>query len=329
MKVTYIGNFRPAHSTENHLAATLTDLGATVVVVQQDEADAHWPRVTNEALSSDLVLYTRTHSWGDLPRGDRLWEACAEAGVRTASVHLDLFIGITREEDVVRRDPLFTTGTVFTPDGDHDEEWRGYGVNHEYLRAGVLRDEARPGVRSPHYEGFDVAFVGSSFRYHQEWQYRQRLLAFLEAEYGDRFLLVPRRGEPAVRGQALNDLYATVPVIVGDSLCLNRERATYWSDRPYETVGRGGFLVMPHVDALAEEFYYADALVTYPWDDFPALRRTVDRHVEMFRDAPEMRDAMTGASSAWVRDHASYTNRVIQMLDTLGLPYSVPASLAS
>ena len=324
MRLTYIGNFRPSHSTENHIADTFAELGWTVAKVQQDEADRRWPRVVNEAMRSDLVLYTRTHSWGDPIHAMSLWQQCAEKGIRTATFHLDLFIGIERERDVRRRHAPFHTGTVFTPDGDHDRQWEVYGVNHQYLRAGVYREEAKPGARDPHYEPFDVAFIGSSHGYHREWDYRQRLLGWLAGQYGDRFLLAPRRGQPAVRGQALNDLYATVPVIVGDSLCIYKEHSTYWSDRVYETIGRGGFLVMPRIDALQRELETVESVAWYEWGDFDGLRVVIDGLLDTFQQDPNARALAVAQGSAWVRDHASYRNRVIEMLDVLGLSYCEP-----
>lgn len=326
-RLTYIGNFVPPHSTENHIAATFADLGWQVTWVQQDRAADVWDDVLRAVAGADLVLYTRTHSWGDLPRdrAEALWFGLAKRGIVTATFHLDLFIGLDRERDVARRDPMFTTAHVFTPDGDHDALWRRYGVNHHWLPPAIYRPDARPGAPDPRWAGYDVAFVGSSRRYHHEWPHRQRLIAHLQATYGDRFLLVPRDGIAPVRGDALNDLYATVPVIVGDSLAIRREETRYWSDRVYETVGRGGFLLMPFIEALADELQPDDVPSVDWWtfDDFDSLDVRIDHWLDAFATDPNLRQSITATGSAWVRDHASYHDRVRQMLATIGA--GVPA----
>lgn len=242
-RVLWIGNWRPAHSTENHLAASLRGLGWDVAQAQEDECVHEWDALWARAHQADLVGYTRTQSMG-LPKAkaETLWRSLAAAGIPTVSYHLDKFIGLDRERFVRDRDPLFTTSRVFTADGD-PHPWARWGVRHSWLRAGVLADECRPGTPNGRWAGYDVAFVGTSQRYHREWRYREQMLATLKARFGDRLLVVPRQGQPAVRGWALNDLYATVPVIVGDSLALNRERSLYWcADTETEVLTRRGWL---------------------------------------------------------------------------------------
>jgi hypothetical protein len=320
MRLTYVGNFKPPHSTENHVAATFRDLGWDVTWAQEDAVASPngWATVRSAALDSDLLLYTRT--WGLPPvEAQRLWQELAAARVPTASLHLDLFIGLERERLVSEGDPLFTTSLVCTADGDHDAEWKRYGVRHHWLRPGVLRAECQPGALDGRWAGTEVAFVGSSRQYHGEWPYRRRLLAELQARFGDGFQAIPRAGQPAVRGQALNDLYASIPVLVGDSLCLERREARYWSDRVYETLGRGGFLVMPRIDALVDELEGCASVAWYEWDDWSGLEEIVRHWLARFRRDPEERERLVAAGSAFIRDRCTYHNRVGEMLDRLRL----------
>ena len=323
-RLLYIGNFRPAHSTENHIARSFASLGWDVLPVQEDEVAGAWGSLHERAHQADLVLYTRTQSMGlTKHKADTLWASLEANGVPTASVHLDKFVGLDRETLVHAGDPLFTTRFVFTADGD-PHPWARWGVRHQWLRAGVLADECKPGAVDGRWAGHDVAFVGTSVRYHREWKYRERMLAAMQAEFGDRLLIVPRPGKPAVRGWALNDLYATVPVVIGDSLSIERERSRFWSDRAYETCGRGGFLVHPRIDALRAELAAVESIRWYEWNDFDGLASQVHDLVDLFKADPERRRMAVEQGSAWVRDNCSYAVRVAEMLDTIGLPYCAP-----
>ena len=157
---------------------------------------------------------------------------------------------------------------MFTPDGDPaSEAWFAeQGINHVYVPPAVVSDECTVGNYRPELD-HDVIFVGSK-HYHPEWPHRGELLAWLEATYGDRF---KRYGGDVqvMRGQDLNDLYASAKVVVGDSLCLPGH-TRYWSDRYYETVGRGGFLIAPCVPGIEEHFTDGEHLLFY---DFWRLRR--------------------------------------------------------
>ena len=57
-----------------------------------------------------------------------------------------------------------------------------------------------------------------------------------------------------IRGKELNDLYATAKVVVGDTLCKGFNYPYYFSDRLFETTGRGGFLIHPYIKGLEDYF---------------------------------------------------------------------------
>ena len=87
--------------------------------------------------------------------------------------------------------------------------------------------------------------------------------------------MFPTPGRPGIRGKDLQDLYASVKVLIGDS-CLAGGIGRYWSDRVPETTGRGGFLIHPQVVGL--EIQHPD-LATYPLGDFAALDKLIDRYL--------------------------------------------------
>lgn len=309
MKIVHLGNFRHPWCTETHLARSFVALGHTVVAVQEDEANAHLVSGLIDEHRPRLFLQTRTWSWPSTEWVLPVMDRCADLGVVTAGYHLDRMFGLGRE-DRVTREPMFRSDVVFTADGDADDAYRSRGVKHRWLRAGVVEDEARRVPANPRlYGGKLVAFVGTE-HYHPEWPHRAALVAHLRERWGDRFLKVGD-GNPTIRGLELNELYASVPVVVGDS-CFATSATRYWSDRPYETWGRGGCLVFPRVDALAGEL---GEYPSFDVGDFDGLDRIVD---ELLDDGPA-RDRHVADLHHRVRSVATYRHRCAEMLRALGL----------
>ncbi|QOR55440.1 MAG: hypothetical protein SHS37scaffold145_91 [Phage 71_18] len=315
--VAYVGNFAPSWSTENHVKLSLEEHGVLVVPFQESElhagTDGGWLTLADRAAAAgaDMLLWTRTWQHERPEEQDAALVAVRAAGIPSASYHLDLYVGLDREEQI-GREAFWRTDVVCTADGAlSDEEWASrFGVNHRWVRPGVLRAECVPGTPNARLYGADVAFVGSFGHYHAEWPYRQQLVTWLQRTYGRRFGRWPRGAGRRIHSQALNDLYASVKVVVGDSLCLGFDRPRYWSDRVYETVGRGGFLIHPRIEGLTDEFVDGEHLRLYTFGDYAELRGLIDYYVRH----DDERQAIAAAGQAHVREHCSYTNRVADML---------------
>lgn len=304
MKIAYCGNFALDYSTETYVARTLEE-DLDHVVLRLDETSIHTDRLLELALEfeADLFLYTRT--WGFQGDGMKLIQNLGRAGIPTASLHLDLYWGLKREKNI-QSDPFWRTKYVFTPDGGSADNFRKAGVNHHYLRAGVFRQECCDGFHAPEYQS-SVAFVGALDDYHPEWPYRKELKDFLDSNTCYRSWLT-------LRGDDLNDLYASVNVVVGDSLCIDFKHEHYWSDRVYETIGRGGFLIMPYIKGLEEEFVDGETIVFYEFGDWDGLKQKIDYYLEH----PIERERIRLEGQDWVRQHATYTNRMREMLNIIG-----------
>lgn len=258
----FIGNFVPPHSTENDRKWSLQKLGHDVVTFQenittQDDLLSWLPKL-------DILFYSHTHDDAYYIEGLRdVFRLYKQSGVPTASVHLDLWRGLERWKDVGHEATWFTE-FVFTPDDTRD--WPE-GVNHYYMRPGVIERDcymANPDpIRFPH----EVVFVGSR-GYHSEYPFREELISFLEKTYGDRFAQYGGGGLGTIRGHELNTLYATAKVVVGDS-CFGNKIKGYYSDRVPETTGRGGFLIHPENDYIENPY-----IATYT--SLPQLKEFID-----------------------------------------------------
>ena len=315
LTIGYIGNTRHPWCTELHIAADLRLLGHTVTMFQEpsdrsyvlpflDEIETwcqrEWP---------DLLMFTRT--WG-LPTATDLWRRLEGIGIVTCSYHLDLYVGLQREAGI-ETDPFWTTQHVFTPDGDLNsaEFFKSKGINHHWSSPAVVSSECGPGVFDPRFD-FDVVFVGSE-NYHPEWPWRPQLLRFLRARYGDRFRRFSGdQPEGPIRGQDLNNLYATARVVVGDSLCLPGHQ-NYWSDRFFETVGRGGFLVGPLVPGI-KQFLTGDHMALYNPGDLGHVGALVDYYLAH----PDEAKAIARQGQAHVKANHTYQHRLAEALKVMG-----------
>lgn len=320
MRVAYVGNFEPEHSTENEMRRALEAEGHEVMRLQENTGET-WSHLTRMTPLHDVLLWTRT-GWDwqacvGVPREDVLrWQATTlermrTLGIPTVGYHLDRWWGLDREGQV-RDEPFFHCDLVCTADGGHDELWEAEGVRHRWFPPAVSHLECIGGTRRPQFVS-DIAFVGS-WRpgYHKEWKHRPQLVRFLQTMYRRRVQFWPAKGKPAVRGEALRDLYVSTKVNVGDS-CLVGGASRYWSDRIPETLGRGGFLLHPYVEGIEEHFTDGKHLRLWPVGDFAELGRLIDYYLAH----DDERRAIAEEGRRHVLEHHTYRVRMQQLFELL------------
>lgn len=319
-RVAYLGNFRPPYSTENDYRLAWKDAGHAIHPIQEGDQD-ELLNLTIDVFDGqyDLVVWTRTKDLAD-QAGDTaqlvLLRACHQAQVPIIGVHLDIWIGLAREKQI-ETDPYFGVDLLLTADGGNQDRWEELGVNHEWLLPGISSQWL--GVGEPRDEfRSDMAFVGSwQGGYHREAKHRHELVNWLQRTYGDRVAFWPKRGEHAIRGRDLADLYASTKVIIGDSLVLPG-KSHYCSDRIPETLGRGGILLHPLVEGINRP---GDPFHTGVWEagDWKALSREIGFITEM---SDEARLEMRLAAVNEIASAHTYTHRVaeiIRIMKTKGL----------
>lgn len=314
MRIAYVGNFEHSWCSEVHVAASFETLGHTVHRVQENRIETFAQALGDIGMENDLVLYQRT--WG-FPGAAAAWEHYATNDIPTATFSLDLYANISRRQMVVDGDPMFKTKYLFSADGSPEAQafFEAHGVQHFWIKPGMYDKEAYLAEPDPAYNQFAVGFVGSSGGeyYHREWPWRTELLDFLRRVYNDKFIKV---GHPdnVVRGSELNVLYASVPVFVGDTLCPGFNYPNYFSDRAYETLGRGGFLIHPHVPGLEAEFEDFTHLLFYEYGDFDGIRDRIQWAV----DHPAEREKIRLAGHEYVKNNCTYVHRMREMLAIVG-----------
>lgn len=322
MKIAYVGNFTQAHCTEVHLAQTLENLGHIVTRLQENGFTAD--ELGNILAQGNYELFLFTRTWGETVTLEHLSQL-RERQIPSASYHLDLYVGLSRKylhgnnslEQMLQTDPFWRTDFVFTPDGDPKSQavFEANGVNHVYIKPGVFKPECVMS-KSTGYK-YDVLFVGGGDKLgsphiygHPEWNYRNELIQWLYDTYDDRFT---KFGHPqeTIRNDKLNQLYADTKVVVGDSVCLDGFKHTYyWSDRVYETIGRGGFLIHPYIKGLEEEFTDGETIVFYEYGNYEQLKEKIDYYLEHDKE----REKIRRAGQKLVKTKATYDDRMKQMI---------------
>lgn len=293
--ILYIGNFTRPWTTENHIKASFESLGYEVIPLQ--EGKIHNKQIFDaiKTYNPEFLLYTKT--WNK----NYDWKAIKRR-VFTVSWTLDLYHDLERKTQL-DDNPFFHTHLVISPDGGHEKEFKEHKVNHAYVKPGVFDKECYIGKYDAEYD-YDVVFVGSYLFYHPEWKHRKALVDFLIKTYGNRFEFFPK--DRAIRGDTLNNLYATAKIVVGDSL----HSPHYWSDRLYETTGRGGFLIHPKVEGIDEEFEYGTHIVGYNYWDFKGLKKKIDYYLKN----PDERKAVQMAGFNMVKEKCTYVVRCQEVL---------------
>lgn len=310
IRVAFLGNFGPSFSTESHLALSFESLGVEVTRIQEGDTPAL--EIPALAKGHDLFFWVQTLGLADTggtreDRGKMLHQL--KDMMPTISYHLDRWMGLEREPSVYS-EPFFRADYVFTADGGHEKKWAELGINHHWLPPAVYHAEATDGTPRDEYTS-DVAFVGSwrHYAHSEHWPARKKMLDMLRKHYGRRFKCWPVK--TAVRGQDLNDLYASVKVIVGDS-CTAGSPGNYWSDRIPETTGRGGFLLHPWVSGLQEVHPFLP--VNF---DMGALTSQIDAYL-----ADGVGRELTRARNAeHTRQNHTYRHRLQTVLDTVPFPF--------
>lgn len=302
------GNFSVPYCSEVHHAKSLEALGHKVTRLQETEITTE--EVLNHAYYSDGLIWI--HSHGFINRGNmsmkQVLEKLKERGVPTIAYHLDLYMGLERWKEYENSD-YFKVSHFFTVDYNMAEWLNAHTSTHgHYLPAGVFHEEV---YSIPAKKEYDVVFVGSR-GYHREWPYRPLLIDWLKQTYGNRFFHFGNDGIRMVRGRELNEVYAKSKVVVGDALCPGYDYPYYMSDRIFETIGRGGFIIHPYIHGIYDLFTHSD-VVTYRYTDFEGLKNQIDKYLQ--NDI--VRETIRRTGQMRVLNEHTYMHRWKKIIDTI------------
>ena len=306
--IAFCGNHRldclekDRFTSECHIATTLEQLGHSVLRLQEDKVSQ--ADIMAACRGSDFFLWTKTAQWLKCNG----FELLKRIPVPTVGLHADLWWGLEREREI-RTSPFFKCRYVFTADGGSQDKFKAAGVNHFWLRPGVLKSECY--LAEPRKDLLtDIGFCGSR-SYHKE-HYRTQLIDWMREQYVSHFRLFGANGD-SWRGSELNQLYRSVKVMVGDSCFAGRCR-NYVSDRLYESCGRGAALVFPHIEGITQDYIHGTHLFYYQPGNFNDLHAAI---CTMLALPEEKRLEMRKAAIAHTLAHHTWNHRMIEMLGVI------------
>ena len=312
MRLGFLGNFIPPHSTENDRAWSFRKLGHEVVQFQESTTTA--AQLLDAMPDLDMLIYSHTHDPSYVVDGlADVFRVYANCEIPTVSAHLDRWLWLARESDM-GVEATWSTEHLFMADMSPEmvEKLTQLGIvdRAHYLAPGVVERDcymAEPDhSKYPH----PIVFVGSR-GYHPEYAWRPAMIDSMKRIYGKDFGHYGGDGIASLRGHDLNVLMATAEVVVGDS-CFGG-RPYYASDRVMETRGRGGFLLHPYVEGVD-----MTGVGLYDPCDVDSLRSQID----YYRNRPGEREAMRFLGHEHVKAHETYTNRSQEMIDQV-FPYNI------
>ena len=294
--IFYIGKFKKLWD-EECIARSFEEMGITVIRQEENEYGNQILAKIIE-VKPDFVLFAKLQL-----ANDPMWliRELRKLKIPTVSWTFDLYFDYVREANV----PYYAfmkADHVFTTDGGHEQKFAQNKINHHCLRQGIYEPEA---ILMDGKKDIDVLFVGSDNPHHP---YRGALMKFLETNYKN-FVWVGRQNSDEARSLKLNELFARAKVVIGDSVYSPH----YWSNRVYESLGRGAFLITPDVPGLENEFKYFEHLVPYTLWDFVGLKKKIDH----FLTHDEERETIRKAGFEFTKENYTYKKRCEKLLQVI------------
>lgn len=302
MTIGFIGNFTPTFSTENDRKWSFEKLGHEVRTYQENKTTAG--QLLEDMNELDMLVYSHTHDPSYVIQGlKEVFSIYRANKVPTVSVHLDRWLGLKRVTDMGNEATWFTE-YIFMADASPEaaQKYDELKLNWYYLQPAVVERDCYMAQADHDKYPHDIVFVGSK-GYHPEYSFRPQLVDFLHQTYEDRFAHYGNDGLKVIRGDELNEVYASAAIAVGDSCFGGREN--YVSDRYYETRGRGGFLLHPEVKGVD-----SIGVAHYAAQDLDDLKQQIDYYLEHQTEREQLR--LAGFEQ--VRNHETYTQRAEEML---------------
>lgn len=286
MKILYLGNFNNSNNNkaEESIKYALEDMGHEVVSF--DEKDYTNEQLWSASKEADLFLFFKLGtSFG------KTMEDVREllSGIECIKVcwywdkiwgnRYDYMNAIVPLSDFV----FMTEGTFFR---------RMNLINVLELKQGLDKRSCYIGKKKKKFN-FDIAFAGSIYGERANWA------NLMKNTYGGMFNVVN-----GVFDDDLNDLCASAKIFVAPRY---PQDDFYWSNRIYQIVGRGGFMIHPKLHGLTKEFEDGKHVVFYK--DEKDMVEKIDYYLEH----PEERKKIAKAGMEYCKKNHTYHHALEKM----------------
>lgn len=291
LKILYVGEFSERWTSESYIAKSFEALGHYVKRMQ--ETNISDGNIVKECKKDyDFLLYAKFRIKGD--------QAYVLKNVKIPKVcwFFDIYPETPREGRL-KQPWIKMADYFFTTDNGHQDFYKERGIKHECIRQGIFHKEAVDGTFNKKLKA-KIFFAGAQNHWFSP---RQNFVDFLQRTYKKDF----RLSRITIREMRLNNAIASAKIVVGHNICFPH----YWSNRIYEMLGRGAFLITPAVDGLEEEFEDGKHIVCYKDRDFTDLKNKIDYYLEHKEDREKIRKA--GVEHC--RSNFTYKHRVNELIN--------------
>ena len=304
MNILYIGNFNSP--VAEYIAKSFEELGHYVKRRHEDFTTVDW--ALDNLKGYNFVLCEEARMKGDYVYGDWEKKQLDRVGGRFKEVMdkilvvpwlTNLIQAIPERKHLLEENPIFKAPRVFTTDGGLK------GKNMECLRQGIYQKEALM-TGNGGLINFKVGFVGENNQ--RFWPYREKLIEFLQGTFKNDFRWVGQGSANGVfTGLELNAFCASIKIMIGDSVY----SPDYWSNRVYEMIGRGAFLIMPNIPGLDKEFIPFKHYIPYEFNNFDDLLDKISHYLTHAKE----RELIRKEGFEYCKENYTYKHRVKVILD--------------
>jgi hypothetical protein len=300
MKIVYIAKFDKMWNEEG-IALALERNGVKVVRLEDSGYPNRQYLNIIDKEKPDYVMFAKANTQES---GRKLIETLKFKGYKTISWTFDLYLGYPSRQDLSRFN-FFDCDFVFLTDGGHIKDYRDRRINAFLLRQGIPAEYNYLSMKDDKYD-YDVVFVGCANKF---WPSRQRMLNALQNIYGNRFHWYGILDTNEIRGHELNKLYSTAKIVIGDSVYAEN----YWSNRIYEVIGRGGFVIQAVIPGLNNEFVPDKEYVPYDFGNYAELKKKIDYYLSN----NDEREKIRLAGFDRVKNNYTFDHRIKEMLSII------------
>jgi hypothetical protein len=312
MKIVFIGKFDELYHEEGK-ARGLQKLGHDVYRFDELHTTMRdYVRITH--IAPDVVIYTKLRFKDSV----QFIKQLLKDGILTVSWFPDYCFDWN--EGMLKYNKhmcaMSNSDLILIPDGRNSLKWKSLGLKQYCVRQEIYDDMCYVGTPIPDLNK-DVLFIGTV----NDAMYKHRvpLIQFLQQTYGNRFLHLGGNNSDTVRNADLNDVIASVKVVIGDSLYA----PSYWSNRIYETIGRGGFILHNEIEDLEKEYSVGEHFDTYKvlakkigWGrevDYVDLKIKLD----LYLNNDELRNNIAASGMNYTKQHYTMTNRCSEVVEII------------
>tara|TARA_R100001198_G_scaffold95782_2_gene82913 strand:- start:1223 stop:3001 length:1779 start_codon:yes stop_codon:yes gene_type:complete len=303
-KIAFIGKFDKIYDEEGK-ARALESLGHEVIRFSEvtfNRTPQNSP-ITLFRQNPDILIYTKLR----IPEAQQILNECKQRNITTVCWVPDLYFGLERESLIHHKSPIFTSDLVLTPDGGNQKKFKNLGVNHICLRQGIPQEYLSSGVAEEVEKDLDIVFIGTCQSVHGSR--RRDLINYLHNKYGNKFHWFGKSGDNEIREKSLQEIYKRSKIVIGDCVPSNN----YWSNRVYEVMGNGAFLLHPRVVGLENYFIDGKHAAFFEMDNFKDL----SDKIEFYLNDPLKRKIIAQNGLREISENHTTTHRAKLLLEML------------